>query len=237
MIVRRHFEVEETAVTIICDEEYVSSIQNSIFDSREIVKKCIRDFPEFQWSLEPLDISGEDLIEKMCLAAKQAGVGPMAAVAGAIAEKAVQMAVYEGSTHCIVENGGDIALILEKPVNIGIFAPALESVGLQIDPVDHILGICTSSASVGPSISFGKSDASLVISQNVCLADACATKLGNLVTSDDDDVIKKAMDFVCNINGIDGVLVSINSKIAMKGSLPQLCKVHFDDSSITKIEF
>lgn len=237
MIIRRHFEVEETAVTIICDEKYVPSIQNSIFDSRETVKKCIRDFPEFQWSLEPLEVDGNDLIVKMCRAAKKADVGPMAAVAGAIAERAVQTAVDEGSGHCIVENGGDVALILEKPVNIGIFAPALEDMGFRIDPVDHILGICTSSASVGPSISFGKSDASLVISKDVCLADACATKLGNLVTSDDDKIIKEAMDHICSIEGIEGAFVAINSKIAMKGALPQLCRVHFDDSSITKIEF
>lgn len=237
MIVRRHFEVEETAVTIICDEKYVASIQNSIFDSREIVKKCIRNFPEFQWSLEPLDVSGDELIVKMCRAAKKAGVGPMAAVAGAIAERAVQTAVNEGSEHCIVENGGDIALILEKPVNIGIFAPAVDGMGFHIDQTDRILGICTSSASVGPSISFGKSDASSVISEDVCLADACATKLGNLVTSDDDDIIKKAMDAICSIEGVKGTFVAINSKIAMKGSLPQLCRVSFDDSSITKIEF
>lgn len=237
MIVRRHFEVEETAVTIVCDEQYISSIQNSIFNSRETVKKCIGDFPEFQWSLEPLEVDSDDLIVSMCRAAKKAGVGPMAAVAGAIAEKAVQTAVNEGSKHCIVENGGDIALISEKPVSIGIFAPALRDIGFRIDPVDYILGICTSSASVGPSISFGKSDASVVISKDVCLADACATKLGNLVTSDDDEIIKEAMDAICNIDEVEGAFVAINSKIAMKGVLPQLCRVHFDDSSITKIEF
>lgn len=237
MIIRRHFEVEETAVTIVCDEQYIFSIQNSIFESREIVKKCIRDFPEFQWSLEPLEVDGDDLIARMCRAAKKAGVGPMAAVAGAIAEKAVQTAVDEGSKQCIVENGGDIALISEKPVNIGIFAPSLKDIGFRIEPVDHILGICTSSASVGPSISFGKSDASVVISRDVCLADACATKLGNLVTSDDDEIIKKAMDAICSIEEVEGAFVAINSTIAMKGVLPQLCRVHFDDSSITKIEF
>ncbi|AGN26768.1 hypothetical protein A3206_02620 [Candidatus Methanomassiliicoccus intestinalis] len=237
MIIHKHFEVEETAVTIICDEEYVSSIQNSIFDSREIIKQCIMDFPEFQWSLEPLEVSGEEIIIKMCKAAKKAGVGPMAAVAGAIAEKAVQTAMDEGSRHCIVENGGDIAMVLEKPVNIGIFAPALKDVGFHIDPVNQILGMCTSSASIGPSISFGVSDASVVISNDVCLADACATRLGNLVTSDEEDVIKKAMDIVCSIDGVDGAFVAVNSKIAMKGVLPQLCRVRFDESSITKIEF
>ena len=237
MIVHQHFEMAETAVTIIAEEEYLPAITNSIFDSREIVEKCIVAHPEFRWSLEPLEIAGDELIMRMCNVANKAQVGPMAAVAGIIAERAVQAAIAEGCRHCIVDNGGDIAMILEKPLEIGIFAPGLENLGFHLEPCDQIIGICTSSATVGPSISFGAADAAVVIAQDVALADACATRLGNLVTSDNDEIIKDALAQILSIEGVAGAFVAINSKIAMKGTVPELRKVHFDSSQITKIQF
>jgi ApbE superfamily uncharacterized protein (UPF0280 family) len=161
----------------------------------------------------------------------------MASVAGAIAEKAVEDMMAAGARQAVVDNGGDIALLLEREVSVGLYAgERIKGLGFVCAPRPGIFGICTSSATIGPSISFGVSDAAMVISANVALADACATRLGNLLTSGDDEIMSRAVAEVCSLPGVEGALGVVGDKLALKGRLPKLVKMDVPASKVAKIE-
>ncbi len=237
MIVREHFELKETAVTIVADERHVHEAKRSIFESRKVLEKYIAEDPFFRSTLEPYQ-EGQDtplLIKRMCDAARAANVGPMASVAGAVAEAAVNAMVSAGATHALVDNGGDIAMILDRDVDIGIYAGSsrFSELAFHFEPVDHVIGICTSSASVGPSISFGIADAAVVVSDDVPLADACATMLGNIVTSNDEAIMADAISRVMKVGRVAGCCAIVGDRIAMKGTLPRMVPAsgNFDRTS------
>ncbi len=238
-MIRKHFEIGETAATIIADREFVPVGEDSIFRAREVIQAFIRRDPLFQVTLEPYPAPDDapPIIHRMCEATSRAGVGPMASVAGAIAERAVEDMRSAGAVQAIVDNGGDIALLLDHEVNVGLYAgDKVKGLGFTCQPRKDIFGICTSSATIGPSISFGASDAATVISANVTLADACATRLGNLLTSGDDAVMSRALADVCSIPGVEGALGVVGEKIALKGRLPRLVKMDVPPAKVAKIE-
>jgi ApbE superfamily uncharacterized protein (UPF0280 family) len=158
----------------------------------------------------------------------------MASVAGAIAEYAVKKMKDAGSRYAIVDNGGDIAMITDRDVCIGMYADVNgERLSLRIPATGRIIGVCSSSASVGPSVSFGRSEISTVISNNVTLADACATRLGNLVKGT--DRMSEALEDVCNIDGITGCIAYCDGMIAMCGDIPEFVRSDANDDVITKL--
>ncbi len=162
--IRRKVQMDETAATITCEKEYVSAVIDGIANARAEVTAYAKDRPEFLLSLEPLlaDTDAPETVRRMCIAAEEAGVGPMAAVAGAIAEAGAKAARRAGATHCIIDNGGDIALLLDHPVVVGIL-DRLDSdllPAVEITATDgEILGLCTSSGVFGHSISLGRAEA------------------------------------------------------------------------------
>ncbi len=240
-LVKQHFEVRQTAVKMIAEAEYLATGKSAIFEAREIIERFIASDSLFHDALEPYDepADAHPLIRRMCDAARAAQVGPMAAVAGAIAEFSVQAMHQKGADHAIVDNGGDIAMLLAEETNVGIYTinPKFRGLGLLCHPSDSILGICTSSGLIGPSISFGKAEAATVISKNVTLADACATRLGNLISGDDGQIIEDALDIVTSIEGIEGALVIVGDSIGAKGALPELVNVEFSEEEVTGILF
>jgi len=156
---------------------------------------------------------------EMVRAANSAGVGPMAAVAGVVAEK-VGHFLLEEAEEVIVENGGDLFLKVNEPVSVGVFAGASSLSGrlaLQIDPGQTPLGVCTSSGTVGPSFSFGRADAAVALSPSAALADAAATALGNRVRSEED--LEQAIAYASQVEGLTGALLIIGDKIAAWGNL------------------
>jgi ApbE superfamily uncharacterized protein (UPF0280 family) len=238
---KQHFEVRQTAVTMIAEMEYLAIGKEAIFEAREVIERFIAADPLFRDTLEPYEERDDapPLVKRMCDAARATGVGPMAAVAGAIAEFSVQAMQEKGADHAIVDNGGDIALLLAEETSVGIYTlnPRFRGLGLRCQPSDSIFGICTSSGLIGPSISFGKADAAVVVSRNVTLADACATKLGNLVAVDDRGAIQGALNIVTSIAGVEGAMVIIGDSIGVKGDLPELVNVNFSDEAVTGIRF
>jgi ApbE superfamily uncharacterized protein (UPF0280 family) len=100
-----------------------------------------------------------------------------------------------------------------------------------------VMGVCTSSATVGPSISFGIADAAIVMSDNVALADACASMLGNLVQSDDGESMSRAVDAVAGVNGVTGCAAIVGDRIAFKGSLPRMVQAEGTFSMTARILF
>jgi Uncharacterized conserved protein len=236
MLIREHFEIKETAVTIISDTEYLKEAKDAIFEAREIIEHKIAEDPFFQTTYDPYPVQKNDheLIRMMCNASVLADVGPMAAVAGAVASYAVERMKEKGCKHAIVDNGGDIALLADRDVTIGLFTgdDELKDIALNVRPADRIRGICSSSGKIGPSVSFGQSNISTVFSNDVILADAAATRLGNLVKDHD---LEEALEIIGNIPGIDGCLVYHNGKLAMFGDVPELVQHKVQEDRITGI--
>lgn len=177
--------------------------------------------PEFCRSLTPLafDPEAPPIVQDMLRSALLAGVGPMAAVAGAIAEY-VGRELLEVSPEVIVENGGDLFIAIQEPVVIGLFAgdsPVSNSIGVRIAPEDTPCGFCTSSGTVGPSLSFGSADAASVWAESASLADAAATAVGNLVSTQDD--LERAAEAAGRIPGVKGTLIVIRDRIGVWGPL------------------
>ena len=236
-MIREHFELNQTAVTIISEREYLKIAKDAIFDARAQIESKIAQDPFFRTTYEPYAASPNDgcVVKRMCDASFPASVGPMAAVAGAIAEYAVRRMVDAGSKHAIIDNGGDIAMITDRETFIGLYADVGgERLSLRVPPTYRVTGICSSSGSVGPSVSFGRSDISTVISDDVALADACATLLGNLIKERD---MAGPLERVCNIDGVIGCLAYCDGTLAMCGDIPELVASEENDHMITKIAF
>ncbi|MCL2785839.1 MAG: UPF0280 family protein [Methanomassiliicoccaceae archaeon] len=237
-MIREHFEAGQTAVTIIAEQEYMSIAKGAVFEARsQIISKIARD-PFFRTTYDPYEASEDDghIVKRMCTASVPANVGPMAAVAGAIAEHVVQRMKDAGARYAIVDNGGDIAMICDRTVHIGLYADVGgRRLSLRIPPTDDIVGICSSSASVGPSVSFGRSDISTVISSDVALADACATALGNVI--DGRNGIEGHLEMICNIDNITGCLAYCDGMLGICGDVPEIVSCEENDHIITKILF
>jgi len=155
----------------------------------------------------------------MSESAEKVSVGPMASVAGAIAEF-VGTELSKFSPEVIVENGGDIFLKGLKTRRIGIYAgtsPLSGKIGLKINGKDTPLGICTSSGTVGHSLSYGKADAAIAIAKSAILADAAATAIGNLIKEPSD--IPSGIKFAEGIEGLKGVIIIKGENMGLWGDI------------------
>jgi ApbE superfamily uncharacterized protein (UPF0280 family) len=193
---------------------------------RSALERYIERHPSFATSLEPV-LVGDDaphIVRTMSEAAGKVGVGPMASVAGTIAEF-IGNGLLDFSPEIIVENGGDIYLkSLEKRL-IGIYAgksPLTGKLGLEIKGEDTPLGICTSSGTVGHSLSLGEADAVIVLSKSTALADAAATAVGNLIKQPSD--IPNGLEFAKGIDGLKGVIIIKDDKMGLWGEI-KICQM------------
>ena len=208
---------DESDLFITSEKDLNKEISRHLHQARSLLSSFIKEHPEFQSSLTPLELDcNDDFIGLMLETARLANVGPMAAVAGAVNE-------YIGNhiaADLIIENGGDIFIRGKGEKTIGLFAgndsPFTHKIGLKVR-VKEKLGICTSSGTVGHSLSFGKADAVTIISKSCALADAAATAICNMVKTDAD--IEKALERAMSIKGIEACLIAINDKIGVLGDV------------------
>lgn len=217
------FEVveEETDLFIFADKNLQDIAQNIVRKYRMQLQNYIISHEAFKESFSPVGISffAPKIIKDMSWAAKRAKVGPMAAVAGAIAEK-VGRELLKFSKEVIVENGGDIFIKSQKTRKIGIYAgdsPLSGKIAIEIDPKNTPCGICTSSGTVGHSFSYGKADAVVVVAKSAALADAAATAIGNVVR--DVESIKEGLDSAKRIRGLSGVLIVKDNQMGIEGKV------------------
>lgn len=219
--------IKETIASITSEEAYIPVAEQEIGCQRKILEAYIFSRPDFLHALNPVDIEGDapEIVRRMAEAAARVGVGPMAAVAGAISEFALRAMIRAGSKHAIVSNGGDIAMLLAEPAVVGIFTgPArIRNLGLKFSPGPRPIGVCTSSGTVGHSLSFGHADAAVVVSRDVCLADAAATALGNEAKVKDPSSLEHALRAAW-VPGIQGMLVIMDDLMAMKGRIPEIVR-------------
>ncbi len=212
---------QETDLQIGAHRLLESEAKTAIEHYRRQIECYIRSHPQFKTSLTPSPVNEEapSIIKTMAEAAKMTNVGPMAAVAGAISE-AVGKELLSFSPEIIVENGGDLFIKSNTVRRISIFAgtsPFNQKIALKIKPEDTPLGICTSAGTVGPSLSFGKADAVVVVSKNTALADAAATATGNMIKTAAD--IEQGITFAQSIVGIKGVIIIIGDKMGAWGDI------------------
>jgi ApbE superfamily uncharacterized protein (UPF0280 family) len=202
-------KIAESDLFISSDNNLADEAIKSLIKHRNSLESYIKNHPEFRTSLLPLseDDLAPPIVRDMLSKSKICGVGPMAAVAGAVSEF-VGYDLLSRTENFIIENGGDIFLKSKNKLTVSVYAgeSALSyKVNVLVKPEETLLGICTSSATVGPSLSFGKADAVCVISKSATLADAAASAIGNKVKSKKD--IKSALDYGIKIPGVKGIII------------------------------
>jgi ApbE superfamily uncharacterized protein (UPF0280 family) len=217
-------------------DDLVRPVGKAVSSARAELISYIDQLPQFKWSLEPMEIPAGTLppfIREMYRSGTVAGVGPFASVAGAMADLAARAAVAAGATNVLVENGGDLALYGQGPFVVGLHAgasPLSQRIGLRISPGSSYAGLCTSSASVGESISFGEADAVAAYSPvSAVVADAAATAICNEVKGHDG--IAKGID-KAKLVGEVGVLIVRGERLAAWGSLPELVRLESAETDL-----
>jgi uncharacterized protein len=211
--------VKETDLYILAQRVLEQEAREAIINLRQQLEAYISVNPQFQTSLVPLpaDPRAPQIVKEMLAASQAAGVGPMAGVAGAMAAF-VGAALLAFTPEVVVENGGDIFLQTGTARTIGIFAgasPLSMQVGITVPAERQPLGVCTSSATVGPSLSLGRADAVCVISPSATLADAAATALGNMVQGKGD--IQRVLEAGHKIPGVEGVIIIVADALGAWG--------------------
>jgi len=220
--------VKETDLHIQAESDLSEIAIKEVLEQRGFIEAYMQIDPQFRTSFRPLPLmltAAPKIVTEMIGASNKAGVGPMAAVAGAIAEQTGRE-LLKYSKEVIVENGGDIFFKINSDIVFSIFAgrsPLSMKVGVKITPRNRGMGfnkgmaLCTSSGTVGHSISFGKADAATVIAQSCALADAAATAIGNIVKQDCD--IEKAIEAGQQIPGVEGIIIIKGRKLGAWGDL------------------
>jgi ApbE superfamily uncharacterized protein (UPF0280 family) len=214
-------QVKETDLYLRASRDLSEKARQSILRHRYHIERYILGHPDFLRSLTPVppDEFAPPIVRRMIRAGQTAGVGPMAAVAGAMAE-AVGQDLLEESPEVMVENGGDIFLACSRETRVGIFAgnsPLSLRIGLVVPAGGHPWGVCTSSGTVGPSLSFGRADAVCILSPSASLADAAATAVGNLVRTPGD--LEKGLEKAGMIEGVSGAVIILGEKLAAWGEI------------------
>ena len=173
--------------------------------------------PAYKAALMPYDagLEAPEILKEMSRVSHKTGIGPMSAVAGAVALK---VAEFLGTKEVIVENGGDIYAKAGSDMDIAVFAgqsPLSEKIGLHIPAASFPLGICTSSGTVGPSLSLGRADAVMIVCRDVMLADSYATAMANRIKTADD--LQPVIDRIQEIPEILGAIAVKDDRMAITG--------------------
>ncbi len=188
---------------------------------REKMDAYIAQDPDYLKALVPhgAQPTAPVIFREMAEVAVRSGIGPMSAVAGAVArEIGIEVKEKFGVQEIIVENGGDIYADIRTDMDIAVFAgqsPLSEKVGFTINAGYAPLGICTSSGTVGPSLSFGKADAVMIICKDCALADTYATAFANRIQTVED--IAPCMEEIGKKDEILGAICIKDDKIGIHG--------------------
>ncbi|MBN2137632.1 MAG: UPF0280 family protein [Sedimentisphaerales bacterium] len=222
----RTFTHKEAVFRISCRE--FGAVTAEILRQRRILEEYIERHQDFKRSFEPIELLSDapESAKSMARAAKLVGVGPMAAVAGAMAQCAAEAGLTAGAPEAIVENGGDIYLKTVRPVTIALVTGTARLGGklaFALKGEDTPIAICSSSGKMGHSASLGTCDLATVFASDAALADAAATQAANLVRKIGD--IDPALQHISAIPGICGVLIVKDDRIGLAGELPPLVKL------------
>ena len=231
----RSFTWKDTNLRVACSD--FDTVTREVVRQRQLLEDYISRHPEFQDSLVPVDLlpDAPHVACLMAVASRKTGLGPMASVAGTLAQLGAEKAIDEDCREAIVENGGDMFLITDTPVTVGVYAGKNRigtNLAFQISPDDSPVAICSSSSKMGHSLSLGDCELATVLSEDAALADSAATLTCNRIREEDD--VEAVLNEVGAIPGILGILAVKESKIGLWGKLPQLIR-NQDEATQEKI--
>ena len=224
--------IGESDLWISAERPLPESAERALRSIREDLEAYLERDPQFARALRPRTPlpNAPAVVLDMADAARICDVGPMAAVAGAVAERVGRELLAE-TAQVIVENGGDIFIYTLLPRVAAIFAgesPLSGKLGIRVSRLGQPLGLCTSSGTVGPSLSFGRADAAVVLASSAALADAAATALGNRVREPAD--IERALELLETIPGVLGGALVMGEHLGAWGEV-QLAPIKPSPSS------
>ena len=210
---------KETEIFIKACVDLEEEALTSLLKYRKSIEDYINQYPLFETALSSYstDDDAPEMVKEMALQASKVNVGPMASVAGAIAEY-VGRDLAKFSDEIIIENGGDIYMNSKKTRSICIFAGESifsEDIKIKIESQNMPIGVCTSSGSVGHSVSFGAADAVTVLSRSAVFADAAATAIANMVETKED--VENTLSFSKKIHNLKGVIIIKNDTLGAWG--------------------
>jgi ApbE superfamily uncharacterized protein (UPF0280 family) len=216
--------VKETDLLIKTQPALEREATDFVLKHRLPLERYVEAHPGFLDTLEPFPVDpfASPIVKSMIDASRKAQVGPMAAVAGAIAEY-VGKDLKALSREVVVENGGDVFLHTATPQTIAIFAgesPLSNKIGIRVEASRTPMGVCTSSGTIGHSLSLGKADAVVVLSRSACLADAAATAIGNRVSGKGD--LASGIRFGQKIKGVEGLVIILGDELGIWGEVELL---------------
>lgn len=217
-----HVFLRESDLHILAKSNLRRQAYHLVMQYRNQLENYIVRNPKFLTALVPLevDITAPPIVKEMLAAGTAAGVGPMAAVAGAMAEFVGKDLLPHSLNEIMVENGGDIFLKRAASCRVAIFAGQSiisKKIGINITVDQMPLGICTSSGTVGHSLSFGLADAVTVVAPSTSLADAAATRLANETKGE--RPISEVLEVAEAIKGITGVVVVRGEELGAWGEV------------------
>ena len=226
---KESFTLKESHCTILSDQQEAIQVAiESIRHNRQELELYVRANPKFLHTLTPVLAPKKPLVAKMMAeAAQKAGVGPMAAVAGAIADIAVEDMKRGGCEVAVVENGGEIMATSNQPIDVAVAAgeePLSKRFGFQL--TEFPIGVATSSGRFSHALSFGDAEAATVFCKNATLADAAATAMGNVVKGEDAQAgIQAGINKGLSIEGVEGIMIVYKGQVGTWGKIPQIIKV------------
>jgi hypothetical protein len=232
-MIREPFRFRETFAAILAETPaHAAAAKEGMIAARQVLEGHIARDPFFASTFFPYEPdTDEPLIRHMAAAAASAGVGPMATVAGAIAAAGIGTMIGAGARFGVIDNGGDIALVSDRDTRVGVHAgtsPLSDRIAFVVPPQKEPFGICTSSATVGPSISFGVADAVTIFAPDPLIADAWATAVCNRIRSDDRSILEELDSRV-----VQGVFAILGETVIQWGRIPPVVSARVDEQLIT----
>lgn len=214
-------QYRETDLMVYAEKDLTEKTLLLVKKYRSQVEETIAENPHFRTSLSPIDLKTPyGMIAEMLDKSRLAGVGPMAGIAGALAEF-VGRELLELTDEIIIENGGDIFIRSLQDRTVLVYAgedsPFKDRVRLLLKGQEVSFGVCTSSRTIGHSKSFGNTDAVVVIASSAITADVFATAIGNRVKSPDD--LDSAIEYIQSFPEVSGALILIGDKMAVSGEI------------------
>ncbi len=214
-------QYRETDLMVYAEKDLTEKTLLLVKKYRSQVEETIAENPHFRTSLSPIDLKTPyGMIAEMLDKSRLAGVGPMAGIAGALAEF-VGRELLELTDEIIIENGGDIFIRSLQDRTVLVYAgedsPFKDRVRLLLKGQEDPFGVCTSSRTIGHSKSFGNTDAVVVIASSAINADVFATAIGNRVKGPDD--LDSAIEYIQSFPEVSGALILIGDKMAVSGEI------------------
>jgi len=210
----------EADLLLACEQaSLLSTGLKGFIEARETVQTYVEKHPEFLYSLEPVkpDEEAPGVAAAAMEASVKAGVGPMAALPGALADTVLQAMLKHGAKTVIVENGGEVSMRISREALIGVYTGRELNLGLILDGSRGAIGVSTSSSSVSHALSLGNADAAVVVAENAALADAVSTRVGNSVKSGCRESLEEAVKLALSIRGVEGCVVYSGGMLGFGG--------------------